>query len=99
MCDASGLSRREHHMALNVHSDGNTVTVTLRDNLKGEDGTAIKRAMDNLTQVSHKMAEEMYKAGGTPEGGAPEAQSDRGTTGEQPKKDDDVIDAEYEVKS
>ena len=72
---------------------------TLRDNLKGEDGTAIKRAMDNLTQVSHKMAEEMYKAGGAPEGGAPEAQSDRGTTGEQPKKDDDVIDAEYEVKS
>ena len=27
----------------------------------------------------------------------PEAQTDRGTTG-SPKKDDDVIDAEYEVK-
>ena len=72
----------------------------LRDNLKGEDGTAIKRAMDNLNAVSHKMTEEMYKAGGAPEGGAgpaPEAQSDRGTA--EPKKDDDVIDAEYEVKS
>ena len=74
----------------------------LRDNLKGEDGTAIKRSMDNLNTVSHKMAEEMYKAGGAPGGAgpAPEAQSDRGTAGPaEAKKDDDVIDAEYEVKN
>ncbi len=74
---------------------------TLRDNLKGEDGTAIKRAMDNLNTVSHKMAEEMYKSAGTgaPGSPAPEAQSDRATAGSsETKKDDDVIDAEYEVK-
>jgi molecular chaperone DnaK len=69
----------------------------LRENLKGEDGGAIKKSMDNLQTVSHKLAEEMYKAGaapGGPTGGpAPEAQSDRAT-----KKDEDVIDAEYEVK-
>jgi molecular chaperone DnaK len=67
----------------------------LRENLKGEDGGAIKKAMDNLQTVSHKLAEEMYKAGGAPGGGEapPEAQSDRAT-----KKDEDVIDAEYEVK-
>ena len=70
----------------------------LRDNLKGEDGAAIKKSMDNLNTVSHKLAEEMYKAGATPGGdaaggAAPEAQSDR-----PGKKDEDVIDAEYEVK-
>jgi molecular chaperone DnaK len=76
----------------------------LREALKGDDGAAIKKTMDNLTQVSHKLAEEMYKPGGTAVGGAPggagpapEAQTDRGTAATG-KKDDDVIDAEYEVK-
>jgi molecular chaperone DnaK len=74
----------------------------LREVLKGDDGAAIKKSMDNLTQVSHKLAEEMYKPGGTPAGGAPggpapEAQTDRGAAGGA-KKDEDVIDAEYEVK-
>ncbi len=70
----------------------------LRENLKGEDGGAIKKSMDTLQAISHKLAEEMYKAGAPAGGGdgaapAPEAQSDRAT-----KKDEDVIDAEYEVK-
>jgi molecular chaperone DnaK len=71
----------------------------LRDALKNDDGDAIKKTMENLTTVSHKLAEEMYKgaAPGTGPSAAPEAQTDRGTTGEA-KKDDDVIDAEYEVK-
>jgi molecular chaperone DnaK len=72
----------------------------LRDNLKGDDGDAIKKSMENLTTVSHKLAEEMYKTG-APAGGAspsPEASTDRGTTESSAKKDDDVIDAEYEVK-
>jgi molecular chaperone DnaK len=71
----------------------------LRDALKNDDGDAIKKTMENLTTVSHKLAEEMYKGGGAAPGAspAPEAQTDRGTTA-SPKKDDDVIDAEYEVK-
>ncbi len=79
----------------------------LRDALKTDDGDVIKKKMELLTESSHKLAEEMYKSqsapGGAPpgaEGVAPEAQTDRGTgggTGEK-KKDDDVIDAEYEVK-
>ncbi len=78
----------------------------LRENLKGDDGDAIKKSMENVQKVSQKLGEEMYKAqaagagapgGATPgsEGGAaPEAQSDR----DGAKKDDDVIDAEFEVK-
>ncbi len=77
----------------------------LKDALKSDDGDRIKKAMETLTQASHKLGEEMYKsaAGAKPGEGAgpgPEAQTDRGTTagaGEQ-KKDEDVIDAEYEVK-
>jgi len=76
----------------------------LREALKGDDGSAIKKSMDNLSSVSQKLGEAMYagqggQPGGQPGGPAPEAQTDRGTTGAGAgKKDDDVIDAEYEVK-
>jgi molecular chaperone DnaK len=80
----------------------------LRDALKGDDGDVIKKKMELLTQASHKLAEQVYKQsapGGAPggEGPGPEAQSDRGTAGaagggDGKKKDEDVIDAEYEVK-
>src|SRR3954463_3041263 len=76
----------------------------LKDALKTDDADAIKKTMENLTNVSYKLAEEMYKqqggqpgaapAGAPGAGPAPEAQTDRGTT--EKKKDEDVIDAEYE---
>jgi molecular chaperone DnaK len=69
----------------------------LREALKGDDGQAIRRSMENLEKASHAVAEEMYKAA-----------ADKAQAGavppppEEPKADDkdgdDVIDAEYEVK-
>jgi molecular chaperone DnaK len=76
----------------------------LRDALKSDDGDRIKRSLENLNQVSGKLGEEMYKAqsapgaGGAPGRRAPEASTDRGAGGGGAKKDEDVIDAEYEVK-
>ena len=76
----------------------------LRDALKSDDADRIKRSLENLNQVSSKLGEEMYKAQSAPGGpGAdgsargPEASTDRGTAAGG-KKDEDVIDAEYEVK-
>jgi len=71
----------------------------LKDALKTDDGDVIKKKMELLTQASHKLAEEMYKqqsAPGGAAGGAPGGEAPQG--GEAPKKDEDVIDAEYEVK-
>jgi len=77
----------------------------LRDALKADDGDRIKKGIENLQQAAYKLGEEIYKgagagaaagAGASGPGVAPEAQTDRGTTDK--KKDDDVIDAEYEVK-
>jgi len=70
----------------------------LREALKGDDSEAIRRAMENLEKSSHKVAEQMYKAAGEQ---AKQAAVPPGETGgEEPKKDgdDDVIDAEFEVK-
>ncbi|HVY61365.1 MAG TPA: Hsp70 family protein, partial [Planctomycetota bacterium] len=81
---------------------------------KSEDTEQLKRVMDELEQVSHALAKAMYeKVGGRPggEGGAPEEPTMGGPRGEQaaggPKSatgakkggDDDIIDADYEVKS
>jgi molecular chaperone DnaK len=94
-----------------IRSDIERSLGELRDALKTDDGDVITKKMELLTTASHKLAEEMYKAqqasGGV--GIPPEAQTDRGTTdagagapggagGDGKKKDDDVIDAEYEVK-
>jgi molecular chaperone DnaK len=88
-------------VAAEIRGNVESALNALRDALKTDDGDAIKKTMENLTTVSHKLAEEMYK-GAAPAPGpgaspAPEANTDRGTT-DAPKKDDDVIDAEYEVK-
>jgi len=67
--------------------------------LESNDKAQMDKARETLTQASHKLAEQMYKAA-QPAGG-PGAESSAGT-GPQPgangggqKKDEGVIDAEY----
>jgi molecular chaperone DnaK len=93
-----------------VRSNIESAINALKDALKSDDGDRIKKSMENLTTVSHKLAEEIYKstsAKGGPGGGTPPP-GDRATGGAAPggaagadgaaKKDEDVIDAEFEVK-
>ena len=75
----------------------------LRDALKSDDGDRIKKTMEALQTASFKLGEEIYKAAGAQPGAGPqpgpEASTDRGAAaGGEKKKDEDVIDAEYEVK-
>lgn len=71
----------------------------LRETLKGDEKDAIERAMESLEQASHKVAEQMYAASGAqqaPEGGPRPPVEEEAPAGG--KDDDDVIDAEFEVK-
>ncbi len=70
--------------------------------LEGTDKAAMDQARERLTQASHKLAEQMYKA--TQAQGTPGAESGAGSgagagpapnANGQPKKDEGVIDAEY----
>ncbi|BDC51552.1 chaperone protein DnaK [Bryobacterales bacterium F-183] len=54
----------------------------------------INKAVDNLTQASHKLAEAMYKAAEPPTGDAGGAGAPPPPTGDDAKKDD-VVDAEF----
>ena len=74
----------------------------LREALKGSDTAAIKRAMEELTKVSHKLAEEVYRASAAKGGAGPSGpegesgpQSRPGGNGKETKEG--VIDAEYKV--
>ena len=66
--------------------------------LEGDDIDAIQKAQDDLMNVSHKLAEAMYaKTAGGP--GGPGASGGAGSAGADQasgKKDDDVVDADFE---
>jgi molecular chaperone DnaK len=68
--------------------------------LEGDDIDAIKKAQDELTNVSHKLAEAMYAktAGsqGGPQAGAGGSSEQTGGQQASGKKDDDVVDADFE---
>jgi molecular chaperone DnaK len=102
-------SLREHGDKVSGEVRGNIESAinNLREALKSDDGDRIKKTMDAVMQASQKLGEEVYKAtanaGGAPGAGptpGPEASTDRGAGGGAApgKKDEDVIDAEYEVK-
>jgi len=66
-----------------------------KDALKTGDHERIKREIDNLTRTSHKLAEVLYKkTSGTAYGPGGEYQQSSAQGGQ--KKDDDVVDAEFE---
>jgi molecular chaperone DnaK len=76
----------------------------LKETVKGEDGEAIKKGMENLGETAQELGKILYEeaakeqaaAGGAPEGAPGQAAP---APEEQPKKGgDDVIDAEFEAK-
>jgi molecular chaperone DnaK len=75
-----------------------------KEALKGKDADKIRQSLEELTKASHKLAEEVYKKTGQQKSGAGSSsgsarQEGRETEGPQePKKKDDVIDAEYKVE-
>jgi len=99
---------KEHGDKVTADVRGNIESAlnALKDAAKSDDGDRIKKSMESLQQAAFKLGEEIYKntgaqagAGGAQPG--PEAQSDRGAAAggsDGKKKDEDVIDADYEVK-
>jgi molecular chaperone DnaK len=74
--------------------------VKVKKAIEGDDIDAIKSAQEELTNASHKLAEAMYaKAGASQAGAGADTGAHGGQSAEQPgaaKKDDDVVDADFE---
>ena len=75
----------------------------LKTAIKDKNVDRIKKGMEELTKVSHKLAEEIYKAANAKQQQAQQGEANSGSseqnTTEEPKpdskKDEDIIDAEY----
>ncbi|MFO8031184.1 MAG: molecular chaperone DnaK [Desulfohalobiaceae bacterium] len=72
----------------------------LKKVMEGDDVDAIQKAIDELSQASHKLAEQLYQqqsqAGGQAGAGAEEAAGGEQAQGSSQQQDDeDVVDAEY----
>jgi molecular chaperone DnaK len=81
----------------NVKADIEAKIATVRETLKGNDTDAIKTAYTELQNKFQAASEELYKnAAASGAGAQPEGASQSGAA-EAPKKDGDVVDAEFEV--
>jgi molecular chaperone DnaK len=100
---------KEHGDKVSQEVRGNIESAlnALKDALKSEDGDRIKKSIENLEQAAFKLGEEIYKAAGAraaagpgagPAPGADPTAAAGQAKGGDGKKDEDVIDAEYEVK-
>jgi len=74
---------------------------TLRKAMEGNERDAIQREMEQLTQTSHKVAEEAYRRaaqqqGGAEAGGAAAGAGAQQGAGTQGKPEEEVVDAEFE---
>jgi molecular chaperone DnaK len=72
----------------------------LKEAVKGKDLEKIKKAMEDLTAASHKLAEEIYKQSAGKQKEKPEAGNQKPEEGQEDKKkkDEDIIDAEYKAE-
>ncbi|MDO8489339.1 MAG: molecular chaperone DnaK [Candidatus Omnitrophota bacterium] len=72
----------------------------LKAAIKDKNVDRIKKGMEELTKVSHKLAEEIYKQAAAKQQQSQQEQAGPGGASQQeapqePKKDEDIIDAEY----
>jgi molecular chaperone DnaK len=88
------------HGAKLADADRRTVDEALneaREALKGEDVERIKRAHENLTRASHKLAEIMYReAQSRSQTAGPTGQPGQGGAGGGQAKEGEVVDADFE---
>ncbi len=67
----------------------------LKKVMEGDDKDAIKKSMDELMQVSHKLAEQMYQQASS-EGTGPRETADGRAEGAGQEAKEDVVDADFE---
>ncbi len=92
------LNEQGEKVSAEDRSNIESAVSSLREALKGDDAEAIKRSMDALQQAAHKFAEAMYEQTATQEAAPGEDAGEAPSDEKAPSDDEDVIDAEYEVK-
>jgi molecular chaperone DnaK len=88
------LKENEAKVSASDRAPINAAIEHVKETAKGEDAAAIKQAIAELHQASHAMAQHLYGQRQTAGAGGSDGGAGAGTAG----KDEDVQDAEFEVK-
>ncbi len=89
------LNENKEKISESVVKDLESALEEMKKAIEAKDNDQIKSGMEKLTTLSHKMAEELYK--NTETSAEPEASTDSNDeAAKDDKKDDDVVDAEFE---
>jgi molecular chaperone DnaK len=78
-----------------VKTEVNTKLEALKSAAKGSDTNALRQKMDEFNEALQKIGEHIYQGAGASGGGSSSSQADGHESGEQQKKDEDVVDADY----
>jgi molecular chaperone DnaK len=78
-----------------VKTEVNTKLEALKSAAKGSDTNALRQKMDEFNEALQKIGEHIYQGAGASGGGSSSSQADGHESGEQPKKEEDVVDADY----
>ncbi|MGW1379607.1 Hsp70 family protein, partial [Streptomyces sp. NPDC002446] len=87
------LKDNEDKVPAEVKTEVETAVAELKEKLKGEDTAEIRTATEKVAAVSQKLGQAMYADAQAAQGAAG-AEGAAGAAGEQPKAEDDVVDAE-----
>jgi molecular chaperone DnaK len=66
-----------------------------KEALEGKDADAMRKAAEQLSQSSHKLAEAMYAKASQQQSKSPDSDGAKGAGGDDGKKKDDVVDADF----
>ncbi len=78
-----------------VKAEVNTKLEALKSAAKGSDTNALRQKMDEFNEALQKIGEHIYQGAGATAGPSSGAPQPDGHEGGQPKKDEDVVDADY----
>lgn len=89
------LKENGDKISAEVKSQIESGVTTAREALGKDDFDAMKSAYDSLNTLSHKMAEEMYRASSAKAGASGDSSGGAGSAGQGTKPEEEPIEAEY----
>ena len=89
------IKDNEEKIPADVKAEVTTKLESLKTVAKGNDAAALRREMDEFNESLQKIGEHIYAQAGAKSGSGPSESDGSGSADGEPKKDEDVVDADY----
>jgi len=89
------IKDNEEKIPADVKAEVTTKLESLKTVAKGNDAAALRREMDEFNESLQKIGEHIYAQAGAKSGSGPSGSDGSGSADGEPKKDEDVVDADY----